>query len=476
MSPLSKPPFDPAAIGAASKMASRASQESSSANDENGNNGTNYIEKQLEETVQQTSPEIYSPEQPAAPPKHVPGPGPPPNGGLQAWLHILGSFMLFFNTWGILNAFGVFQTYYESGDIFTKSSSDISWIGAIQAYMLLTVGFVSGPFYDRGHLRILLVIGSFLIVFGHMVLSLCHTYWQVVLAQGFCVGIGAGCLFVPCVAILPTYFSTRIGLAVGLAAAGSSFGGVIYPIVLYQLIGKIGFPWSVRVIGFIALGTLLIPITVMKMRVKPQKARALIDQTAFTDVDYMIFVIGSMIGFMGLYAILYYLSFYAIDQHITDTRMAFYLVPIFNAASCFGRTIPNAISDKTGPLNLITPGAVIVGVLIYCMMAVTSLAGIVIIAILTGFFSGVFIALPPVCFVALTKDKSQIGTRIGMGFGIISLGTLAGGPGAGAILGNTDPLDWRGLWVFGGTTAAASGVIYAGLRMHRGGFKLGVKV
>ena len=101
--------------------------------------------------------------------------------------------------------------------------------------MLLIVGFISGPIYDRGYLRILLIIGTFGVVFGHMMLSLCHEYWQVLLAQGFTVGIGAGCLFVPSVAILPTYFSTRLGLAVGVAAAGSSFGGVIYPIVLFRL-------------------------------------------------------------------------------------------------------------------------------------------------------------------------------------------------------------------------------------------------
>lgn len=32
----------------------------------------------------------------------VGGPSPPPNGGLQAWLQVLGGWMLFFNTWGIL--------------------------------------------------------------------------------------------------------------------------------------------------------------------------------------------------------------------------------------------------------------------------------------------------------------------------------------------------------------------------------------
>lgn len=152
---------------------------------------------------------------------------PPPNGGLQAWLHVLSGCMLFFNTWGILNAFGVYQNYYETGALFNESSSNISWIGAIQAYLVLLVGFFSGPIFDRGYLRSLMLVGSFGVVFGHMMLSLCKTYWQVLLAQGFCVGLGAGCLYVPCVAVLPSYFSTKLGLAVGLAAAGSSLGGVI---------------------------------------------------------------------------------------------------------------------------------------------------------------------------------------------------------------------------------------------------------
>ena len=127
-----------------------------------------------------------------------------------------------------LTSLPVFQTYYESGDLFTASSSDIAWVGAIQAFMLLATGFLSGPLYDRGYLRILLIAGSFMIVFGYMMTSLCTSLWQAVLAQGFCIGIGGGLLFVPSVAILPTYFRKKLGLAVGLAAAGSSLGGVIF--------------------------------------------------------------------------------------------------------------------------------------------------------------------------------------------------------------------------------------------------------
>lgn len=131
----------------------------------------------------------------------------------------------FFNTWGILNTFGVYQTYHESGKLYIESSSSISWIGAIQAFVVLSVGAFVGPIYDRGYFRALLLVGGSLIVFGHMMLSLCHEFWQCLLAQGFVIGIGGGCLFVPSVAILPSYFSTMIGMAMGIAASGSSMGG-----------------------------------------------------------------------------------------------------------------------------------------------------------------------------------------------------------------------------------------------------------
>jgi predicted MFS family arabinose efflux permease len=252
-------------------------------------------------------------------------------------------------------------------------------------------------------------------------------------------------------------------------------GGVIYPIVLYRLIDRIGFGWSVRVLGFIALGTLLIPISVMKMRFKSPKPRAFVDWSAFTDVYYMLFTIATLIGFMGLIVALFYISYYASNQQITDSKLAFYIIPIFNAASCFGRVVPNAISDKTGPFNLIAPCAFITGILIFCLMAVKSVASIIVVALLIGFFSGVFIALPPVCFVKLTEDKSKIGTRIGMGFSMAGFGILAGGPGGGAILGVVEPLDWNGLWALGGVASCVAGLMYTGLRLAKYGTKVAVK-
>lgn len=80
---------------------------------------------------------------------------PPPNGGLVAWMQVVGSFFLFFNCWyvnyqtshiiltylrGTVNSFGVFQTYYENNPYWVESPSNISWIGSVQAFLLLMVG------------------------------------------------------------------------------------------------------------------------------------------------------------------------------------------------------------------------------------------------------------------------------------------------------------------------------------------------
>jgi len=404
-----------------------------------------------------------------------PAPPAPPNGGLVAWLQVAAGFMVFFNTWGLLNTFAVFQTYYESGELFEASSSDISWIGSIQCFLLQLTGLVAGPIYDRGYLRLLLVTGSFMVIFGYMMLSLCTEYWQALLAQAFCVGIGSGLLFTPTVSLLPTWFSTRIGLAIGIASSGSSLGGVIYPIVLYRLISQVGFPWAVRCMAFIALATFIVPLAVMRMRVHAPKPRAVVDWSAFRDAPFMVFTLGVLILFMGNAVLIFYISFYPTNRGFTDTSLAFYIVAIFNAGSILGRIVPNALSDRIGVFNTMAPITLLLGVTVLCMLGVRNAAGMIVEAVVTGFFSGVVVALPPVCFAVLTENKSVIGTRIGQGFAIGGLGLLIGGPSAGAILGAVEPLNWTGLWVYGGVAGCVAGLILVGVRIMKAGLALNVK-
>lgn len=121
---------------------------------------------------------------------------------------------------------GAYQAFYEHNRLQMHSPSQISWIGSLQAFLFLLGGVVSGPLYDYGHLKLLVCLGSFLVVFGMMMTSLCVQYWQAILAQGLVIGLGNGCLFVPSSAIIPQYFVKRKALAMGIAITGGNIGMV----------------------------------------------------------------------------------------------------------------------------------------------------------------------------------------------------------------------------------------------------------
>ena len=103
----------------------------------------------------------------------------PPDGGRIAWTQVLASFLINFNTFGLVNAFGAYQAFYEAEYLTPYSSSTISWIGTVQASLLLLVGVLSGPIFDEGYFTLTLRISSVTLVFTWMMLSLADKYYQV---------------------------------------------------------------------------------------------------------------------------------------------------------------------------------------------------------------------------------------------------------------------------------------------------------
>ncbi|TVY13218.1 Aspyridones efflux protein apdF [Lachnellula arida] len=354
---------------------------------------------------------------------------------LIAWLQVLGAFFMMFNSWGIANTFGAYQTYYETGLLAHESPSNISWIGSIQAFLLLFVGgLITGPIYDAGYLRGLVIAGSVLGVTGMMMTSICKEYWQVVLAQGVLVGCGSGCLLLPSVAVMPQYFTKRRAFATGIGAAGSSLGGVIYPIVFHELQPRIGFGWATRVIAFIMLGTLMVPILVMRARVFPSTRRPLFDKNILRSIPYDLFSLGEFFGFMGMYIPFYYVTSYSIAHNIANENLSFYLLTLLNVGSIFGRIVPNFFADVTGPLNITFPFILFCSIIAFCWTSVHSLGQMVVFCLSYGCFSGTFVSITGPALATLSNDMSLVGTHMGMSFTFGALGLLVGNPVAGVLL------------------------------------------
>jgi hypothetical protein len=148
---------------------------------------------------------------------------------LQAYLITAGAFSIWFNSWGAINAFGVFQTHYQLDLLSAYSAFEISWIGSVQNFLVLFVGFLSGPLYDAGYMRHLLGVGASLAVLGMAALSFVREgeseYWHAFISQGICVGLGWGLMFTPAASLPSRYWRKKLPVVMGLASGGTGIGG-----------------------------------------------------------------------------------------------------------------------------------------------------------------------------------------------------------------------------------------------------------
>ena len=162
----------------------------------------------------------------------------PPDGGTRAWLQMLVGHLMNVLTSGYWSCFGIYQLYYEES--LQLPPSQISWIGSIQMFLTFFLGTFSGRLADAGYARHAALMGSCLITLGTFMTSLATTYWQILLAQGVCTGIGMGILSVPTIAVVGSYFKKYKAMALGFAASGSGTGSIIWPLLLQNLQPRIG--------------------------------------------------------------------------------------------------------------------------------------------------------------------------------------------------------------------------------------------
>lgn len=396
---------------------------------------------------------------------HLPSPDRVPDGGLQAWLQVLGATAILVNTWGLINTFGVFQAYYETSLLKSRSPSEISWIGSCQGALLFLVGVLGGPLYDRGYFRHLLIAGMFLIVFGQFMTSLCTNYWQVLLAQGFTIGIGMGMTFLPSAAIMSQYFDRHRALALGISSVGSPVAGSLFPIIFSRLEKSIGFGWATRVIAFILLGTSAVPIAFMRTRVPPSgKGRAIIDLSVVSDAPYVLFVTAGFFAFLALYVPFFYITLYATSHKLVGEGFAPYLVTLLNAGSIVGRIVPNALADRFGSLNVAICCMAASAILNFAWLGVGNMAGLVVYVLLYGAFSGGVVSLTPSVLTSLAPDLGQVGTRMGMGFLVCGVAILIGTPIAGEILGDEQHARWLETKLFSALGLVVAAGFYMGSR------------
>ncbi|KAF2255188.1 MFS transporter, MCP family, solute carrier family 16, member 10, partial [Trematosphaeria pertusa] len=377
----------------------------------------------------------------------ITNPGPPPDGGLRAWTQVFCAWLAILNTWGFVNSFGAFQTYYA--EILPETNSTISWIGSTQACILFCLGMFSGRALDAGWFRPTIIVGIAIQLVGIFAMSAAKNYWQLLLTQGICTGVGGGIFFVPIMGLVSTYFAKRRGMALGIVTSGNSAGGIVYPIVVRQLLSRVGFGWTVRVLGFINVVSLAVVIAFMKPRLPPRKSGPLWDTDSFRDIPYMLHVLGVCFLMPPVYFVFYYVASFARDELAMPYTTSLNLVIILNGVGIPTRILPGYIADRfLGPLNTWTISVFLNIIILFAWLAVSSIPSYYAFTVFYGLFAAAFQSLFPTTIAALSTDITKTGTRLGMAFTVIGFSALVGGPISGALLkvggGYTVPICWAG--------------------------------
>ncbi|GAP85106.1 putative riboflavin transporter MCH5 [Rosellinia necatrix] len=391
--------------------------------------------------------------QPSAPPGLNPDDF--PDGGREAWLVVLGGSLILFCSFGIVNCSGVFVQYYVNGPLSDYSSSSITWITSLQTFLLTGSNLVMGRLFDSYGTRWILPLGTVLYSFGLMALSLSTQYYQIILSQGIVMGVGGAAVFNCASNSTLTWFYRYRAAALGIVVAGSSVGGIVLPILMSHLIPRIGFPWTVRILGFIVLLFCGLASFTVRSRLPPRPKPFHFAELVrpFHELRFTLVVVASFFVFWGLYLPFNYLNIQAQQQGV-DPALIPYILPIVNAVSIPGRIIPGIAADRVGRFNTMILVSGLSGVITLALWVPgRSTAATLVYGAIYGFTSGGFISLAP-AVIAQISDLREIGARSGVLLFVGSLGALTGSPIAGAIVA-AQRGDYLGLKLFNGVTILA---------------------
>ncbi|KAJ0064415.1 hypothetical protein NL108_006432 [Boleophthalmus pectinirostris] len=296
----------------------------------------------------------------------------PPDGGW-GWVVVLASFISI----GFSYAFPKSLTVYfkEIQEYFGVSYSEIAWVSSVMLASMYAAGPISSVLVNRYGSRPVVMVGGLILSAGMILASLGTSIIHLYLCVGVIGGFGLAFNLQPALTIIGTYFQAKRPLANGLAMTGS-------PVVLFTLaplnqflFDSFGWRGSFLILGAIVLnccvaGSLMRPVNKMavpKPKAEPAEvngaedaaAEALriednpksqscvhrfIDFSLFKHRGFLIYLVGNVVMFFGLFAPIVFLAPYAKHQGIDEYSAAF-LLSIFALADMFVRPATGFIGN-----------------------------------------------------------------------------------------------------------------------------------
>ncbi|KAK7049926.1 hypothetical protein VNI00_005356 [Paramarasmius palmivorus] len=371
-----------------------------------------------------------------------------PDGGLRAWLVVLGCFIYMGTTVSWALAWGVLQDYYHTTMFPDTPLSVLSTIGGLTSFMMNATSYLFGGLGDRFGYKRMILISCILAYICLLVSAFSTKVVHLFLFQGAFLGLAQG-IAMPLYVSLPSqWFYKRRGLASGIAVGGVGIGAAAQSLIVRQLIVHLALRKTMIVYAHMH-GTLwIIAFFLIKERPLPPYLRGAKKRWLPRNVGWSFLSVASSIffGIFGVNSPYYFSPTYTKDiVPSLDPKSLLVTVPliVMNISLGLGRIAAGRLADYFGPINMFFSSFFIGGLLQMVLWTFArSYASILVFSVLNGFIGGWFLSLLPVVCASLFSVEG-LSTISGFMLLANAPGQMAGSAIGAAIL-SASGGDWKG--------------------------------
>ncbi|KAL6302561.1 major facilitator superfamily domain-containing protein [Sparassis latifolia] len=387
-----------------------------------------------------------------------------PEGG-RGWIVVLGCVIFSAST-----AWGIVQTYYVEHLFPHTSESVLSTLGSMSGMIMTLTSVITGKLGDRYGYKPFLAAGALCWTVSMLCSAFCTKVWQFFLTQGVLQGIACSLVFPLIVALPAQWFYKYRALTTGIVVAGSSLGGAVASMLMYGMLESLGLRRTFAIYSAIDAVSMTAAFFMIQERRRPQSKRPDIiwfDRTFFMDPVFWSLGLCFLFTTFGYLSPIFYLPTYT-SEKIPSASLLLSSLPVtaLNLSAAAGRTLIGFVADRTGPVNALFVAIFMSGITqILIWNFVTTYAGIMIFAILYGFFCGCFISLSPAVGAQLYGSGRLAGLS-GLLLFFNLPGNSAGAPLGGAILSATNG-SWRAVASWSGAMQIVGAIILLYARFKR---------
>lgn len=260
-----------------------------------------------------------------------------PDGGLRAWLVVLGSFFLLFVTFGFQASVGLFQLHWSLNQLSDSSPNRIAWIPSVFIFLSLALSIQTGAIFDRYGARYIILFGSVGYLLTFILLAQCTTYVGFMLCLGVLGGVSSAALITVSQGVISHWFKKRRGQASGLAMLGSALGGIMFPLILKPLLEKSSWTWAMRILGLIVFLCLIPGNLFCRSRLLATSTSAVVNVRCYLDSAFDWLIISAFGKFRHIvhYAVQMLIVFCLGFELLLITGLG--LIPTYAADAGYGK-------------------------------------------------------------------------------------------------------------------------------------------